>query len=234
MGDTGERKGSGLKRGHLTRESILREALTLVDEKGFDALSLRTLGKRLGVSQAAFYRHIPDKAALLDGVAEIIWQEVFDRCTSALSEESFTAVSTDWKMVFILYAHCLMDILHSHPNAVILVLTHPMSTANEFASAARLLVQIADLGVPLPGNALGMINMVTMYVGGVAAAEVAPPAGGAAKDIDEGLAGMLAAAGPREKETLTDLLKPMDTAGWSFSHLFETGLNALLHGWDAV
>ena len=72
MGDTGERKGSGLKRGHLTRESILREALTLVDEKGFDALSLRTLGKRLGVSQAAFYRHIPDKAALLDGVAEII------------------------------------------------------------------------------------------------------------------------------------------------------------------
>ena len=46
MGDTGERKGSGLKRGHLTRESILREALTLVDEKGFDALSLRTLGKR--------------------------------------------------------------------------------------------------------------------------------------------------------------------------------------------
>ena len=225
MGDTGERKGSGLKRGHLTRESILREALTLVDEKGFDALSLRTLGKRLGVSQAAFYRHIPDKAALLDGVAEIIWQEVFDRCTSALSEESFTAGSTDWKMVFSLYAHCLMDIL---------VLTHPMSTANEFASAARLLVQIADLGVPLPGNALGMINMVTMYVGGVAAAEVAPPAGGAAKDIDEGLAGMLAAAGPREKETLTDLLKPMDTAGWSFSHLFETGLNALLHGWDAV
>ena len=127
-----------------------------------------------------------------------------------------------------------MDILHSHPNAVILVLTHPMSTANEFASAAQLLVQIADLGVPLPGNALGMINMVTMYVGGVAAAEVAPPAGGAAKDIDEGLAGMLAAAGPREKETLTDLLKPMDTAGWSFSHLFETGLNALLHGWDTV
>ena len=45
---------------------------------------------------------------------------------------------------------------------------------------------------------------------------------------------MLADAGPREKETLTELLKPMGTAGWSFSHLFETGLKALLHGWDTV
>ena len=40
----------------LTRERIFSAALALVDEAGLAALSLRALGKRLGVSQTAFYR----------------------------------------------------------------------------------------------------------------------------------------------------------------------------------
>ena len=38
----------------LTRDIILSAALELVDDAGLSALSLRSLGKRLGVSQAAF------------------------------------------------------------------------------------------------------------------------------------------------------------------------------------
>ena len=61
----------------LSREIILSTALNLVDEEGLSALSLRSLGKRLGVSQAAFYRHFPDKAALLEGIAEQVWRLTF-------------------------------------------------------------------------------------------------------------------------------------------------------------
>lgn len=45
----------------LTRERIFSAALALVDEAGLAALSLRALGKRLGVSQTAFYRYVPWK-----------------------------------------------------------------------------------------------------------------------------------------------------------------------------
>ncbi len=62
----------------LSREIILSTALDLVDEEGLSALSLRSLGKRLGVSQAAFYRHFPDKAALLEGIAEQVWRLTFE------------------------------------------------------------------------------------------------------------------------------------------------------------
>ena len=63
----------------LTRKRIFSAALALVDEEGLAALSLRALGKRLGVSQTAFYRYVPDKAALLEGVSEEVWRLTFDR-----------------------------------------------------------------------------------------------------------------------------------------------------------
>lgn len=63
----------------LTRDIILSAALELVDDAGLSALSLRSLGKRLGVSQAAFYRHFPDKAALLEGICEQLWRLTYER-----------------------------------------------------------------------------------------------------------------------------------------------------------
>lgn len=63
----------------LTRNIILSAALELVDDAGLSALSLRSLGKRLGVSQAAFYRHFPDKAALLEGICEQLWRLTYER-----------------------------------------------------------------------------------------------------------------------------------------------------------
>ena len=53
--------------GDLKRALIL-EAMELIEEDG--ALSLRELGRRLGVSPGAPYRHFKSRAALMDAVAE--------------------------------------------------------------------------------------------------------------------------------------------------------------------
>lgn len=50
------------------REALLDAAVDLVVEQGSDALSLRELARRAGVSSAAPYRHFPDKDALVRGV----------------------------------------------------------------------------------------------------------------------------------------------------------------------
>jgi AcrR family transcriptional regulator len=52
----------------LSRDRICREALALVDEEGLDALSMRRLGARLGVEAMSLYRHVRDKADLLDAL----------------------------------------------------------------------------------------------------------------------------------------------------------------------
>lgn len=54
--------------GDLERE-LLRAAVEIIREEGVDALTLRGVGARVGVSRTAPYRHFTDKAALLARVA---------------------------------------------------------------------------------------------------------------------------------------------------------------------
>lgn len=51
------------------RQALIDAALAKVDQVGPDAISLAALAKTLGVSQAAPYRHFPDRDALLAAVA---------------------------------------------------------------------------------------------------------------------------------------------------------------------
>ena len=51
-----------------TRERIFWAARQLFDEKGIDAVSLRTLAKAVGITPMAIYRHFEDKQALVDAL----------------------------------------------------------------------------------------------------------------------------------------------------------------------
>ncbi|GAB3995459.1 hypothetical protein GCM10029992_12750 [Glycomyces albus] len=57
----------------LTRKRIIEAAVAIVDESGVERLTMRTLGERLGVDPMAVYHHLPNKAAVLDGVVEHMW-----------------------------------------------------------------------------------------------------------------------------------------------------------------
>src|SRR5215211_2917147 len=51
------------------RRALLDEALATIRAEGVDAVTLREIGARLGVSRTALYRHFADKRALLTAVA---------------------------------------------------------------------------------------------------------------------------------------------------------------------
>ena len=51
---------------------ILAAALEIIDRGGADALSMRRLARALNRDPMILYRHAPNKAALLDGVAETV------------------------------------------------------------------------------------------------------------------------------------------------------------------
>ena len=54
-------------RATLNRTRVLRAAVSLADEAGLDALSMRRLGQRLGVEAMSLYNHVASKEDLLDG-----------------------------------------------------------------------------------------------------------------------------------------------------------------------
>ena len=69
----------------LTRQRILRAALKLIDRDGLDALSMRKLGATLGVEGMALYRHVGSKGRLLEGVAELLLEQLDVRPTGSAS-----------------------------------------------------------------------------------------------------------------------------------------------------
>lgn len=64
----GRKKRNRYHHGDL-RRALLSEAVRTIQADGIDALTLREVGARLGVSRTALYRHFADKSALLAAVA---------------------------------------------------------------------------------------------------------------------------------------------------------------------
>jgi AcrR family transcriptional regulator len=61
---------------HLSRESIARAALELVDRDGPDALSLRRLADSLNVGPTNLYTYYPDRDSIVLGVIALMLAEV--------------------------------------------------------------------------------------------------------------------------------------------------------------
>ena len=232
----------------LSREIILSIALDLVDEEGLSALSLRSLGKRLGVSQAAFYRHFPDKAALLEGIAEQVWRLTFesflDRVdTGAFDPESTPtptptaskppedALASPLSIYMRTYAHCLAQTLRSHPGAVMLLLTHPISTPEQLSLLARVFVTLARRGFTPNADMLGLVNAVSIYTTAFIAAEVVPPVGGSPEQPTD-LSAASAALDPEDLQALRPLIEDLLDGRYDFTAQFERGLEAILRGWN--
>jgi TetR/AcrR family transcriptional regulator, tetracycline repressor protein len=59
----------------VTRSDVVHAAVELIDADGLDALTLRALATRLGISAPTLYWHVRDKRHLLDLVAEHLAEE---------------------------------------------------------------------------------------------------------------------------------------------------------------
>ena len=64
------------KRTEARQDEILRVALQVVDEGGIKALTLRQVADRIGISEAAIFRHFDSKEDIVNAMAE--W--VFTKC----------------------------------------------------------------------------------------------------------------------------------------------------------
>jgi AcrR family transcriptional regulator len=85
-------KRDGYHHGDL-RAGLIRAALEAVEAGGPDAVSLRDLALKLGVSTAAPYRHFPDRRAVLAEVAAIGFADLTAAYARAQAEASDPAAA---------------------------------------------------------------------------------------------------------------------------------------------
>jgi len=88
----------------LSRERILNAALALADEGGAEAVSMRRVGQLLGVEAMSLYKHVSDKEAILDGIADLVMDEV-----------EVPSPDLDWRMSVRRSAISAHEALRRHP-----------------------------------------------------------------------------------------------------------------------
>jgi AcrR family transcriptional regulator len=103
--------------GKITREVVLAAALEIIDRDGADGLSMRRLARALGRDPMILYRHAPNKAALLDGVAETV-----------LAQLKVDSADRDWASQRRTVARGYRALALAHPPVVPLLVTRPLAT----------------------------------------------------------------------------------------------------------
>jgi AcrR family transcriptional regulator len=148
----------------LTRARILEVALALVDAEGLDALSMRRLGGELGVEAMSLYNHVPSKAALLDGLHELILESVA-LPPAAAWVESLRAGARSFRAA-----------LAAHPNALPLFATRPAVTEGSLRHVESALALLRRAGLDA-GESAAAFQALVSFVVGHTLAELAPAAG---------------------------------------------------------
>jgi AcrR family transcriptional regulator len=103
--------------GKITLNAVLAAALDIIDRDGADGLSMRRLARALGRDPMVIYRHVPDKAAVLDGVAEIV-----------LAQLQVNSADPDWAGQLRAVARRYRQLALAHPHVVPLLVTRPLAT----------------------------------------------------------------------------------------------------------
>src|SRR3954454_11641342 len=97
-------------RPRLDRDRVLCAALTIADEGGLGALTIRSLADALGVKPMSVYHHVAGKEAILDGIVDLVFAEI-----------DLPAGRGDWRAEMLERASSMRSVLRGHPWAIALM-----------------------------------------------------------------------------------------------------------------
>lgn len=81
------------QRAPLSRERVLGAAVDLADNEGISSVTMRRLAENLGVEAMSLYYHVANKEALLDGMVDVIADEI----NAAMKSLDLPRPEDDWK-----------------------------------------------------------------------------------------------------------------------------------------
>jgi AcrR family transcriptional regulator len=93
-----------MSRPRLNKQRVLRAAIKLADRDGIDAVTMRRLGRELGVKAMSLYNHVANKDDLLAGIADEVMAEI-----------ELPDKRTNWKKALRANAIARRDLLVRHP-----------------------------------------------------------------------------------------------------------------------
>jgi AcrR family transcriptional regulator len=96
----------------LSRERVLRAAITLADQGGIESLTMRRLGQALGVEAMSLYKHVSNKDDVLDGIVDLV-----------LGDIAVPPSGTPWREAMRARAVSAHEVLLAHPWAALQIMS---------------------------------------------------------------------------------------------------------------
>jgi len=150
------------------RQEILDAALALADERGLDAVSMRAVASRIGVTPMALYPHVGNKEALLDGLVDRL---IGDMVTAGTGYLGTGLAGPAWEGVLRGAAYGARSVARAHPTVVALLFARPAVTDTAVAGVDLIYQALLDAGVP-PARVPRLERLFTTFVLGFAISEV--------------------------------------------------------------
>lgn len=208
---------SDAARTRLTREVIVRTAVALADKGGSVGLSMRLLAQELGTAPMSLYRHVANKEALVDGMVDVVFTEMYR-----------PAIGGDWKSELKRRGLSAREALRRHPWAVGLMETRinpgPASAAHHDATMGCL----REAGFPFR-DAVHAYNLLDSYTYGFLLQEQTIPFETPEESVE--VVAVTVGGRPEEYPYLAEIASEFATSGgYDYDEEFEFGLGFILDG----
>jgi AcrR family transcriptional regulator len=160
-------------RARFTTAEIAAAALSIVDDDGAGALSMRALAAALGTGPMTMYNYVRDK----EGLEELV-------VAAVVAEVQVPEPTEDWTADVHAVAEAMWRGIRAHPAAIPLVLTRRTVSATGFAAVDALIGALRRGGLT-DADRLAAFHAVLAFVLGAVQAELAGPLtrGGDSRDV---------------------------------------------------
>jgi len=206
------------RRPALTPERIIDAAVRVADDGGLTRVSMRNVGKELGVEAMSLYHHLDGKEALLDGLANWIFTQI------ELPEQG-----TPWRESMVDRATSARDTLAAHPWGLGLIESRRAPGPALLHHHDRVLGSLRENGFPVQ-MAAHAFSAIDSYVYGFVLTELNLPFGpgddaeGFVEEIRQFLP-------PEEYPHLVEMIEEQVVGTtYAYGDEFEFGLDLILDG----
>jgi AcrR family transcriptional regulator len=214
----------------LSRQRVLMAALNVADQGGIESLTMRGLAESLEVEAMSLYYHVANKEALLDGIAEMVVEEV----NNAVSGLARATGSDDWKQVMRARILAAREVMLRHKWAPALLETR--TTMNPavlvYFNGLLEIFHAGGVSYDLAHHALHALGSRALGF----SQEMFDPGPGEDEGLDNGVLQQMASQYPFLVGMLADVVheSPETTIGWCDDQTeFEFGLDIILDGLDS-
>lgn len=191
--------------------------MELADEGGLHTLSMRKLGRALGVEAMSLYHHVASKADLLDGLADLIAGKI-----------ELPTAGQAWREGMRRRARSAREVFKAHPWALSLLESreHPGPASLRYYDAVLGCLREAGFDVALAAHAFTLLDS---FIYGFCLQEQKLPLGEQG-DLDQAAATLSAELPGEEFPHLAEMVEHVLRPGYDFGAEFDAGLELILDG----